>query len=138
MAKMNVHNFNMAGAHVDTHVEGAGASDDDGAPPPLPAGGRVTVNPNDQGAGETSGSPSEADLMARKEFMRKAVPQGRVRKAEPWPQPKRGTRATPGESLSDRRWSLELAAFHAPPGATPEQILALARQFAAFLEGAPD
>jgi hypothetical protein len=129
MALTRVHTVNASGALVDTHLEGPGAPDDDEDPTVgMPRGTRVTKI----GAGgemETSGSPTREELDARKAAMaaapkpRRAAP---IAKTEP---------AAP--ALSDRRLCLELAVKTAGDTTDPAAIIEIARQYAAFIEGAP-
>jgi hypothetical protein len=124
MALTRVHTVNASGALVGTHLEGPGTPDDDGAPTNLPPGTRVT---KDGVTEETSASPSEAEVAARRAALAAAPKPRRVAAAK--------AEATP--TMSDRRLCLELA-LKSDVGGDPDAILAAARKFAAFLEGAAD
>lgn len=121
---VNVHTFSAAGALTSTSQEGA-APDDEDPMASLPPGARVHKIGGD-GELESSSSPTPEQVKAR----RAAIPAAKPREARVARSAARGAPAPLG--MSDRRACLEWALARR---GTPDEVLALARRFADFLEG---
>lgn len=110
---LHVHNYNAAGAHVSSGVDDP---EDEGAPPSVPG---MKVHQFNQ-EGERIASREELEAAAEVKA----------------PKPKKTIGRPPRAAenfVSDRRRCLELAV--ASGETAPDEILAVAQKFLAFLEG---